>query len=99
MRYSRKGRRVASISASGEKDGEPRRRWESAYTCDKMGAKGEISVGIGGTQKRYGTAREFNSDKLSRGYYSAVKFYFAGIYRRIGKAGSARRATYARVVI
>jgi len=35
-----------------------------------------------GRSVRRGTAREFNSDKFSRGYYSAVKFYFAGIYRR-----------------
>jgi len=39
-------------------------------------------LGVAEQSVRCGTVQEFNSDKFSRGYYSAVKFYFAGIYRR-----------------
>lgn len=44
------------------------------------------------SQERYKTVGEFNSDKLSGGYYSAVKFYFAEAF--IGSAGESRRNVY-----
>lgn len=49
------------------------------------------------------TKRPENSiatNSLARGYYSAVKFYFVGIYRRhLAKPARSVNSTYASVVI